>query len=151
LVLDGGLSLQLPRDGWESEDTWDFVMGQDATDYHNQWCVVFFDREDLQGCLARQVVTTGRAAPKVGRKGGRPTSMDAIEAELGEWINGEKSRLLRELDHWAPSSRKDDYSKTRIGRALAAWCANNGGDITWQTIANEEKLREKLATALNLL
>jgi hypothetical protein len=113
--------------------------------------VVFFDRDDLQGCLARLVVTAGKAAPKVGLKGGRPTSMDAIEAELAEWINGGKPRLLHELDHWAPSRRKDDYSKARIGRALAAWCANNGGDITGQTIANEEKLREKLPTAVNLL
>jgi hypothetical protein len=126
------------------------MLPHQQSDHHGVfWRDVYVERSSLVDWLNKMLATTGKAAPKVGPKGGRPSSMDAIKTELDEWIAGEKPRLLRELDRWAPSSRKDDYSKARIGRALAAWCANNGGNITEQAITKE--LREKLTAAVNLL
>jgi hypothetical protein len=146
-----GSSLQLSRDSWRKNDDSShiFTLNLDAIDYKGRRCAVFFDRDAFQSWLAGQVMTAGKAAPKVGPKGGRPSSQDAIEAELDEWINGGKPRLLKELDNRAPSKRNHDYSQARIASALEHWCANNGGSTDCKTIAKE--LREKLATATKLL
>jgi hypothetical protein len=148
---DHGSNLQLSRDSWRKNDDSShiFTLNLDAIDYKGRRCAVFFDRDAFQSWLAGQVMTAGEAAPKTGRCGGRPSSMHAIKTELDEWIAGGKRRLLQELNHWTPNDRKDDYSQARMSRALAAWCANNGGKTAARSIAKE--LREKLATAVNLL
>jgi hypothetical protein len=112
------------------------------------WRDVHVHRESLVGWLEK--LSTKAIPPltrKIGPRGGRPSSMDDIEAELDRWIDNGTKELKRELEHWTP--RETRRSKGRIARALAAWCKTAGGDTSDATI--KKALSPKLDDALNLL
>lgn len=89
----------------------------------------------------------GIAAAVVGKEGGQPSSMDAIEAELDRWIAGRREVIMAALQRWTPA--ETGKSKARISRALSGWCKQSGGDTKANTI--EKVLRDRIGAALDLI
>jgi hypothetical protein len=110
------------------------------------WSNVHVDRASLVDWLEKSAEAI--LIPKsAGPRGGRPSVMDKIRAELNRWIDGRTQRLKSELAHWTPTETW--WSKARIARALAAWCAARGGNVKSPTIVNAlpselDKARELL-------
>jgi hypothetical protein len=81
----------------------------------------------------------------VGSRGGPPSAMPAIEAELDRWIAGGTPLVLSRMQHWAPMTR-DTRTKDRLALALSNWSEKAGGDTAKSTI--QKVLSKKLDQAL---
>jgi hypothetical protein len=138
----------LSRNMWDGDDVVDLLLGLDGIVDRDgdrlRIRPVFFEAGHAQSWLAKQAAAP--IAPKVvGPKGGPPSSMSAIEAELDRWIAGRTGLILERMQRWAPMGG-DTRTKGRLALALSNF---DGGRTTSNTI--QKTLSKKLGDALALI
>jgi hypothetical protein len=88
---------------------------------------VHVDRESLMGWFAEKLAAA-KAVPKVvGPKGGRPSYIPKVEAELTQWIKGK--RVAEEVIRLTPDEKGNDIGLGRLDRALGKRCNVNPDTI----------------------